>query len=502
MLRNNEMPGKQAQGRNTFNRFAGDTGWSVASSFFLMLAGFLITVVLGTLLGEAGLGVYTLVATIYMFAGTVGMVGIPLSLTKYTAEFYEDQEKSTQYYGASLVIVFVATTAVGVLLFILRGVLGQLFDMAELAKLLPVVAVGVPFYGVNKIAMARMNGLRQMRTLAISESLRYIVMIVLTLIWNGWLRGGVSAAVWILTLTEVVLFPVIWVLTRLHRSVSLSFLSTRIRELGWVGSQLVLSRIIAELNTRLNVLLMGAFLTKAEIGMYSYALMLANSLSVLPTALLKVTGPAMTEMYARKQTESLERLTNQAMLISAFLLTLIAVPIIMFFSQITNLLYPTQPGFLGAETVFAILAAGQVFRGIALAVSPIFIAVNRPDVPMKMSIARLAANAGVTLSCMGPLRVIGAGLGDTAASFLDFVLRTVLIRPVVKIRVSYWPLLLIPVLGALSVLAASVISGPVPPWVARILMWVICGLVSMRLWRLDRYLVRLRSFITASVRPS
>lgn len=479
-----------------------DTGWSLSSSLFLMLAGFLVTVVLGSLLGASGLGVYTLVATIYMFAGTVGMVGIPLALTKYTAEFCEEEEKSAQYYAAALVIVLAATSAAGIVLFLIRGPLGQLFDMVELSELLPIVAIGLPFYGLNKIAMARMNGLREMRTLAISESVRYLLMIVLTVVWNWWLRGGVSAAVWILSLTEVALFPLMWVLTRVHRTVSAVNLTARIRELGWVGSQLVLSRIIAELNNRLNVLLMGAFLTKAEIGIYSYTLMLASSLSVLPTALLKVTGPAMTEMYAKRQTVALERLTNQAMTISAFLLTFMAVPIIMFFPQITRLLYPNQPGFLAGETVFAILAAGQVFRGIALAVSPIFVGVNRPDIPMKMSIARLAVNAGVTLSLIKSLRVMGAAFGDSSASCLDFVLRTLLIRPAAKIRVTYAPLLLIPAFGALSILAAGAIPEPVPAWLPRVVLWAACAILTMRLWRLDGYIVRLGSFLVASLRPN
>jgi O-antigen/teichoic acid export membrane protein len=488
-----ESPDLQQSGRNSFRRLVADTAWSLVSSVFLVIAGIVLNLALGNLLGEGGLGVYTLAAAIFMVTCTLSMIGVPIALTKYTAEFVSQPEIGAQFYTASLLLILVSGGACGALLLALHQVLATVFGMPELVQLLPVLALGVPFYGLNKAGLARLNGLRQMRRLAVAEAMRFVVLILLTLIWNGWLKGGLVAAVWILSLTEILMLPIVSVFARASRNLSATNLGQRCRMLGWFGGQTVLARIITELGNRLSVLLLGALLAKEQVGIYSVAALLASGLSLLPQALNKVTGPATAEMYATGQVSSMERLVNETMRFSAFLLTFGSIPLILFFPKLVGVLYPRRPGFLLAETAFVILVFGQVFNGIVVSVGSIFRSVNHPEVHFKTAAVRLATNLLVTSLLLDRFGINGAASGAAVAAFAIFALWVYLMPRIAGTSVDIRTLLPIPVLGAASVLISFLLPVNAFLYPARMLLWLVFSVVVARLWHLDKYVFRLWS---------
>ena len=475
----------------SFAKLASDTGWAVASSAFLVLAGFLLNVLLGNSYGEDGLGVYTLVVTIYMLLSTIALLGIPISLTKYTAEHMHDPAIGAEFFSASLLMTALSTLAFGALLVTLRRPLSALFKTPELIEFLPIIACGFPFYGLNKVALGRLNGLCQMKLLAMGESLRYIFLVAITVVGIAWMGGGLASAIWAFPIAEMLLLPILVLATRMHRNLRVANLGKRCRAIRALGGQMVLARIIGETDARINTLVLAAFLTKAEVGIYSVAVLLSSGLDILPASLQKVTGPATAAMHAKEQSSAMEQMSQRTMLAACFLLTSAAILLVMFFPQIVALLYPTNPRFLLAETALIILVVGRVFRGIATSINLVFMSVNRPDVFFKVAIARLATNSMVTFLLVDALKMDGAALGNSAASLLAFALFTLLMAPIAGVRVDYKALLLMPLLGAVMTWGARLMPDSVPFLIARAFLWACFVLVAMRTWHLDSYMARL-----------
>jgi len=492
-----------SKNRNSLRSLLSNMYWALSSTGFLVLAGFVINIIVGNELGEDLYGVYSLAATIYILVGMVFFVGIPFSLTKYTAEFIDQVEINRQFFTTSVIVVIVATICGGLLLYLLRYILADIFNIPEFIDVIPIIAIGLPFLGLYKTGIARLNGLREMRRMALGDSLRYILFLLLTILFIVILHAGLKGALISLVLSDILVCPYIIWATNLISEWNIDQFKERFLRLGWFGSQVVLARIVEELDVRSSLILVGLFLTKIDISLYSLASMIASAISIIPNAIQKVTGPAMTEFYTTGKIESINSMINQVMKVSAFLLTLIACFLVLFFDNIINFLYPSQPGFLDAAETFQVLAFGAIFYGTTVSISPIFFSMERPDITLKIAIIRVITTVAITLAAIKPLGVIGAAFGGAGTGFIVFGFWIYYIQKLLKIKIAWKSLLVVPIFGFVFVLIAFVlninISNNLINYLINIIAMGVFSIIIIKYWNLDRYLKMFpKSFSTLS----
>lgn len=485
------MPNQEAQNPNSLGKLAIDVGWSTISTVFLVVAGLGLNVIVGNLFGEDGLGVYSLATGIYLFTSSLSTFGHAPALIKYTAEFMNEDGIGEQYFSASAVFVLVSGVAACGVLFSAKGLLSTLFGVPELSSLLPILAIALPVFGLNKIVIARLNGCRHMRAMAIAESLRYILLVLLTLGLTYLLNRRLSASIWPFLLAEIGLIVTLGLGTQLWSYFSLKKFAQRIRELTWFGSQMTLARLIAELSGRLDLFLAGYFLTPGEVGLYSVALMLARGLSVLPNALQKVARPVLTDLHARGQVAAMEHFVNKTMQLTMFVLSLMVTMMVVFFQPVVRLIYPGQTAFLDAQSSFNVLATGFLFRSSALTVASIYASVGRPDIELKIMPILLIINLVVSSLLVTPLGLDGIAAGAASAALAVFVLWTGLMRPVVGIELDYGSLLVFPLMALVIIVTTHLLEPYLPQTLSAPILLGVFALVVVRMRRLDRYVCRL-----------
>jgi O-antigen/teichoic acid export membrane protein len=476
---------------NSLTELVTQTGWVFTSRALAMLAGWLLIVLIGNVFGVEALGSYMLAITIFMVARIISTFGIPASLVKHTAEHRDDPEILAGYYSAALLNVSMTTAAGACILFLGRPLIAALLGQPELAGYLTIVALGIPLFGVNTVILARLNGLREMKLYGLGESLRHWVLLGLTACYALSQQPKLESAIWMIPAAECLLLPVLWVATKSHRYLSLSALGKRCRTLGVWGGQVVLSRVITELDSRLALFFVAAFLTRRDVGLFSVALAFAAAVDILPLVAQRVTGPAMTEMYAKKQIASMTKLVKETMSGGALGLALMAVAMVLFFPQIIAVVYPQNPEFLHAETPLAVMLLGRVFRGTAVSVGPIFMSANRPDLLFKTALARLPVTCIVTWLAIGAWGLNGAAVGAATSDLLIFGMWTALIPMVVGIPVAHRPLLAIPLFAVLVVIFADIIPDSTMGMVGRALLLIAFAIVGLRAWHFDRYIRQL-----------
>lgn len=478
--------------RNSLRAVVASICWTSASTIFLVGAAFVLNLIIGNVFGDEGLGIYSLATAIYLFVGTVAGLGQYFALVKYTAEHIDEQQIGNEYFGASLVIVGTAGVFLGGGLFILRDDLARLFSMPDLEGFLGVLAGAVPLFELNKVALARLAGLRRMKAFAVGESLRYIIVLLMTIAGIIWDPENLHLAVWALFIAEVLLAVYMAWITNLHHCTSLRNFMARARELLRFGIQVVSLRIIGEMDSRLDLAVTGYFLSQGEVGVYSVGLMLARGLTIFPNALQKVAMPLMTEHYAKERLPALENFVNRAMQAAAVVLTMAAIVMAVFFSQIVSFLYPGQEVFLSGRPAFNVLLVGFVFRGVGLTVASIFASIGRPDVELKTAPITFGTNLviAVVLASIG-WGMPGIAAGAAISGIVAFALWTGLIRPIVGIKVHYWPLLIVPILGLGATLLILSAASYVPVLPLTVLVIVLLCLAALRLYRFDRLVAHL-----------
>ncbi len=478
--------------RNSLRAVATSMCWTTGSTIFLVVAATVLNLIIGNVFGDEGLGVYSLAVAIYLFLGTVAGLGQYVALVKYTAEYIDEPHLEREYFGASLILAGTAGLLTGTVLLVLSGSLARFFCMPDLAEFLVILSIAVPFFELNKVGLAHLAGLRRMRAFAVGESLRYVFAILATIAGVVWYPERLCLTVVALLIAEIMLAFYVAHVTRLHRSASLRNFRARAGELLRFGVQVVFLRIMGEMDSRLDLAVTGYFLSQGEVGTYSVGLMLARGLTVFPNALQKIALPLMAELYAKKRLSALENFINQAMQVMAVILTLAAITMAALFPQIILLLYPKQDVFLSARPAFNVLLAGFVFRGIGMTIVSIFASVGRPDVELKTAPVTLAVNfvVAIVLAVSG-WGMPGIAAGTAASGIIAFALWTVLTHPVVGVKVHYWRLLVMPLLG----LGVGVVIMLLAPYVSTLILIIpfigLLCLVALRLYRFDLLAARL-----------
>ena len=95
------------------------------------------------------------------------------------------------------------------------------------------------------------------------------------------------------------------------------------------GFYVVLGNSIGFLNTQIDSILIGYYMNPTEVGIYAVAVLLAQTLTLIPSAVQRVTAPVTATLYGKGDIEGVRRLfystLKKSFLISVGSATLIAV---------------------------------------------------------------------------------------------------------------------------------------------------------------------------------
>ena len=165
-------------------KFAEDVGWTLSSSIIVIVVGMLLNIIVGNFFRAQGLGLYSMTLTILLITSIIASLGIHTAIIKYTAQYKEDKDKNkiNQFVATGFVLMFLSGICFAVIVFILSPLLANIFKMPELKGCIKIIALTFVFFIVNKGLLGFLNGLREMKKYAIIESLRYIFILMFTVV--------------------------------------------------------------------------------------------------------------------------------------------------------------------------------------------------------------------------------------------------------------------------------------------------------------------------------
>lgn len=404
-------------GRLTFGgRFNRDLGWNLASLAVLALAGVGINLAIGRFYGPVWLGVFNLVIAVYIFATQLAVGGFHFSAAKCAAQFADDRPAIDRLVSAALGLTLLLSAAVAGVVFGLRGWLGQLFENPGAAAGLVYILPGIVLFSLDKVLLGALNGLRHMRAFAVFNALRYVLICALLAAWIMLGQPGETLPL-ILTLAEAVLFVgVLAYALRAFRPVLPGRWGSWFREHLGFGFRSLPGGALLEINTRVDVVMLGIMASNQAVGIYSMAAIFAEGLSQLPVVLRVNLNPIMTRLHYEGRREDLQALARRGRNLSWIVMGSV--------SAVAAAVYPFLVNALGGAAfdqsgwVFGILALGVALAGGYLPFSQLLMQTGKPGQYTWTVLATVLSNIALNAALIPLWGIYGAAAATAAATLL------------------------------------------------------------------------------------
>lgn len=413
------------------NRFRVDLAWNFASLAVLGASGITLNVVIGLFYDSATLGVFNQVFAAYIFFSMLASGGLNFSVLRAVAGKADDRDDCASVLLGAVVPTVALSTIVAALFWWSADALAMWLESEPVADGVRAATIGLFFFAVNKVLLSAVNGLRRMRAFAVYQALRYVLILAGLLLAVGLsVPGPLLAGVF--SFGEALLFVVL--------AVEVSTQVAWWRGKGWrswtwqhlrFGIRSVLSGVLLELNSRIDILMLGYFLNDSKVGVYSYAALFAEGFFQLLVVLKNNYNPILARYIGEGRLEELQNIVRRGRNRTYLALPVAGLAAMLLYPAILGVL-TNKPEFLDSHAPFVILVGGIL---LSAGYQPFTNTLSMANLPgwhtVYMSLvvmSNIVANAVLI-----PLWGIS---GAAAATALAFVVSALLLRFMVRSLVS------------------------------------------------------------------
>jgi len=336
---------------------------------------------------------------------------------------------STALLGALLPVV--AFSAVVSAVFVLsRGLIGRMLSSPGVASGMLWDSGGLFLFAINKVLLGAINGLRWMKTFGLFQALRP-VLIVATVIGACVMRAPAERLPVAFTMAEAIMAGLLVITIAARGYLSGPFVGLGAWAMTHVsfGLRSFASGALSELNTRVDVLMLGLFTTDALVGIYSIAATLAEGVYQLLIVLRNNYNPILGRLLASRNREELHRVIRRGKLATYVVMAGVAGIVVGLFPLGCRLL-PDAGKLLPSWPLLAILMAGIVIASGYVPFSHILLLAGRPGTYTFMTLMVVAFNAAGNAALIPLLGAKGAAIATAAA----FVFHAVAVVSLTRVR--------------------------------------------------------------------
>jgi O-antigen/teichoic acid export membrane protein len=416
-------------------KFSRDVTWNLASLFVLGVAGVAINALIATFGGPAMLGVFNQVYAFHIVLSQLAVGGVHVSVLRHTALDAGRPDRLARLTPPALLATLAVAVPVSAAVWAGAGLAGRWMDSPGVAVGLRLAAPGLAVFAVNKTLLMYLNGLRHMRAFASFQALRYLLLLatVAAIMISRWPGDFLPLA---LTLSEAALLPPLLGFA-IRKGFSLRPREESavwfVRHLGF-GSRGFLSGALMEMNTRVDVLMLGYFLPDAPVGLYSFAATLAEGLAQVPHIVRQNMDPILGRCFGDGVAARIPELTRRIRRVFVPAMASLTLAAVCAYPLVFLLFLPGErlaPSWL----VFAVLAFGVTANAAYRPFLGILIQGGRPGTHTGLVLAVTFSNVALNAALIPPLGLAGAALATALALGVEALLLARLSRRLFGLRI-------------------------------------------------------------------
>jgi len=405
------------------DKFNVDVLWNAGSLVILAVGGIIVNLVVVNLRGNAALGIFNQVFAFYILFSQLAVGGLQHSVLKSVSHNQEDRPLCADITSSAMILIGIIMIPLSFLIAFLAEPIGQLVDSPAVAEGIYLIIPGLLFFAFNKVLINTLNGLSHMRAYAIFRSLRFISLpisiVVIVLLDLPDAQIALS-----LTISELLLFIalIIYTYTRVIPLKWIDNLGSWIREHFSFGLRGILSGVLSELNTRVDIFMLGIFLDDTIVGVYSFAAILTEGFSQLALVLRWNVDPLLGKFIATGKRREIAQLAIDTR--RKFLPIMIGIGVLGILGYPIGYMIFVRDDFLWVSAaIFTIIMIGVCFNFVYRPFEGILLLDGKPAMHTLMILSLVSFNVIFNALLIPLVGVYGAAL----ATSMTYIVQAILI---------------------------------------------------------------------------
>lgn len=345
-------------------KFLIDAAWNSGSLIAMSVIGVVLNFFIVTYFGITELGVFNQIYAAYVVSAQFAVMGFQDSTQKHISESDTASGQLGAISVAALVLVFMSGLFTALCVYFLSGSIGLLVDSAPVGKGIAMAAPGLVFFAVNKVLMGVLNGVRRMKAFAAAQTLRVSVILIssLGIAWSGYPAYVLGFS---FVIAEVVLLPALLCFVKpqsLHFS-SNEALWNWIRQHFGFGTRALINGLLAQAYIRIDIIMLGIFLSDRDVGLYSFAALFVDGLYQVAIVFRTLANPELARLLKNGDKLETGRFSRRVALMSVGAFTLAAAAVLLIYpflapffpSDLIALSYPVLLVLLSGLVVYSFM---------------------------------------------------------------------------------------------------------------------------------------------------
>lgn len=396
-------------------RLIRDATGSLGLKVAFMTLSFLTSIILARWLGKNGFGVYTYAMTWPALLGIPATLGFNYLLVREVA-IYKSQSAWGLMRGLlkwANVIVFIISNLIALVAIVIILNWEQ-FSQPDLFHSLCLAMISIPIVTLISLREATMKGLHRLVLGQMPENLISPLVFIILIISSYWfLRNQEHITVWVMSLKLIsigITFVVSVVLLARVLPQEVKQAKPEYKIMTWLmdGLPFVMLGGFAVINSRIDILMLGAFKGTATVGVYAVVSRVAFLIIFAQGILNSVLSPTFATLYAEGKREQLQMLVTHFTRLNSLFALVITLGLIALRCSILRLF---GAEFIEGQTALIILSIGYLVNAMSGSVG-LLLNMTRHA---KFSAATVAFTASLNV-CLNWLLIPKWGLNGAATA--------------------------------------------------------------------------------------
>jgi O-antigen/teichoic acid export membrane protein len=401
--------------------FTKNVFWSFYATGILAISGLLINILIINHYGLTVLGDFNISLSLYIIFSQLSTGGIYYSTLHFSADPNLDYENRMNMLSNGLLVVLFWGVIVSLTIFLCKNWLNSFFPQSNILPGIISFIPGLLFFSINKVLLSFINGINQIKTYSILQSIRYFLIIFLLILF---ILFKLNSELLILTFSvaEIILFFIILVkVITLKLPKSFVFDKFWFFSHLWHGIKALPSGLIQDILTRTDILILGTMLTSYYVGIYSFPALIAEGFFQIPVAFMIVINPLISKYLATQDYKNIYKLFIESgksillIMVSFTIIAIIGFPILIR-------LFAHQYEWLIGWKILIILLLSITFCSPFYAFQMILNQSGRPFYYSLLMFVYLFFNVSINIILINKFGVIGAALAAAIANVLFVVI--------------------------------------------------------------------------------
>jgi O-antigen/teichoic acid export membrane protein len=416
------------------NKFGRDVSWNFLSFGVLGVSGIFLNIIVGRFYGAGTLGVFNQVFALYILFSQFAVFGIHFSVLKHISEFSHGQSKCNAIITSAIVITSICAALIIVVAFTISKWTGNILKSPDVSTGLLYVLPGLWCFALNKVLISVLNGFREMKIFALAQAMRYILMVLL-LIACVVIHVPGNALPVIISGAEIVLLIFLLIFTlKFYSPIAVSKWDGWGRRHIKFGVRGFLGGTVSELNSRVDVLMLGYFASDKTVGIYSMASLIVEGFAQLSVVVRNNLNPLLTRFITQNKMDKLKETIMRGIKLFYIAMLLLGVIAIFTYPFFVNL-FTSDSAFKAGWGPFAILMVGLILCSGYLPFNMVLVQAGYPGLHTLLKGSVILSNIILNALLIPYFGMHGAAYATAASFLLSVLYLKILVKKSLSIRI-------------------------------------------------------------------